>query len=135
MTIDQSIHQLLAQEQTVIRFFYNSFLDDYPEVRDYFGAIDLNQQTTTLRMALVLVDKNFTHRYRATQEYLQLLGHRHHLRGISTQLVPKFCDCLLKTLEKCHGNSWDSQVAQQWRTALQSASQAMLDGYRKPYVY
>jgi hemoglobin-like flavoprotein len=135
MTIDQSIQQLLAQRQTVVRFFYDSFLGDYPEVRDYFGAIDLNQQATTLTMALVLVENNFTHGYPATRDYLQLLGHRHHVLGIPTELYPKFCDCLLKTLEGFHGNSWDAQIAGQWRAALQGATRMMLDGYQKPYVY
>jgi hemoglobin-like flavoprotein len=135
MTIEQSVHQLLAQKETVIRLFYDRFLAQYPEVREYFAAIDLDQQAITLTMALVMIENNFSHEYPATQHYLRVLGHRHHLMGIPTDLFPKFCDCLLQTLEKFHGTSWDAELSAQWRGALEKASQTMLEGYRKPYVY
>jgi hemoglobin-like flavoprotein len=135
MRIEQSVDQLLSQKETVIRLFYDRFLAQYTEVREYFATIDLDQQAITLTMALAMVENNFSHAYPATQHYLKVLGHRHHLLGIPADLFPKFCDCLLKTLERFHGDFWEAELAGQWRSALEKASRTMLEGYRKPYVY
>jgi hemoglobin-like flavoprotein len=135
MDIEQSIHELLAQKDTVIRLFYDRFLAQYPEVSEYFAGIDLDQQAITLTMALVTVENYFSHAYPATRHYLRVLGHRHHLRRIPADLYPKFCDCLLKTLQEFHGNDWGVELSTQWCDALEIASRTMLEGYRKPYIY
>jgi hemoglobin-like flavoprotein len=86
-------------------------------------------------MALVMVENYFSHAYPATRHYLNVLGHRHHLRRIPADLYPKFCDCLLKTLAEFHGCDWDAGLFTEWSEALKMASKTMLEGYRHPYIY
>ncbi len=135
MTVEQSVHELLAQKETVIRLFYDTFLTQHPDVCKYFDTIDLDQQAITLTMALVMVENHFSHAYPATRHYLMVLGHRHHVSGIPADLFPKFCDCLLKTLETFYGSAWEAELAAQWGGALEKASRTMLEGYQRPYVY
>ena len=132
MDIKQSIHELLAQKDIVIRLFYDRFLVQCPEVSEYFAGIDLDQQAIALTMAMVMVEDYFSHAYPATRHYLRVLGHRHHLRRIPAELYPKFCDCLLKTLQEFHGDDWGVELSTQWYNALEIASRTMLEGYRKP---
>lgn len=135
MIIEASIQQLLSQKDTVVRLFYDRLLAQYPEVREYFAGIDVEQQAIALTIALVMVENLFSHAYPATRHYLKVLGHRHHLRGIRADLYPRFCNCLLETLAEFHGNDWDAELSTEWRDALEMASKTMLEGYRKPYVY
>jgi len=135
MAIEQSIQRLLAEKSTIVRLFYDRFPAEHADVRDYFVDVDLEQQAVVLTMALVMVESYFSHAYPATRHYLKVLGHRHHERQIPPELYPKFCECLLKTLAEFHGNDWDTELSIEWRDALEMASKAMLDGYRRPYVY
>jgi hemoglobin-like flavoprotein len=135
MAIEHSIQRLLAEKSTVVRLFYDRFLAEHADVRDYFAEVDLEQQAVVLTMALVMVENYFSHAYPATRHYLKVLGHRHHLQQIPPNLYPKFCECLLKTLAEFHGNDWDTELSTEWRDALEIASKAMLDGYKKSYIY
>ena len=135
MTIDESVHRLLAEKETVIRLFYDKFLGQYPAVREYFAGIDLEEQAIALTMALVMVENFYSHAYPATRHYLKVLGSRHHLKNIPPEMYPPFCECLLKTLAEFHGSDWDTELSTEWRDALDMASKTMLDGYRKTYTY
>jgi hemoglobin-like flavoprotein len=135
MAIEESVQRLLAEKTTIVRLFYDRFLGEEPKVREYFADTDLEQQAVVLTMALVMVEGYFSHAYPATRHYLKVLGHRHNLRKIPPDLYPKFCECLLKTLAEFHAGDWDTELSTEWRDALEIATRAMLEGYKRPYVY
>jgi hemoglobin-like flavoprotein len=135
MAIEESVARLLAEKSTVVRLFYNRFLAQYPEVKEYFASTNFDQQAIVLTMALVMVENYYSHAYPASRHYLKFLGHRHHEQGIPADLYPKFCECLLRTLAEFHGADWTTELSIEWRDALEIASKAMLAGYKKPYSY
>jgi hemoglobin-like flavoprotein len=135
MAIEESVQRLLAEKETVVRLFYERFLAEDPRVRQYFVDTDLEQQAIVVTTALVMVESYFSHAYPAARLYLKVLGHRHHLRQIPADLYPKFCECLLKTLAEFHQDDWNVELSTEWRDALEIASRAMLEGYKRPYVY
>jgi hemoglobin-like flavoprotein len=135
MDIRDSVAFILGHKQTVIARFYERFLSDHPEVRPYFAGIDLRQQALMLTMALVVVEGYYSGGYPATEHYLHVLGHRHHLAGVQREHYPLFRDSLLRTLAEIHKERWDEELARQWSEAIDRAIERMLEGYERPYVY
>jgi hemoglobin-like flavoprotein len=132
MDIHESLHQILAHKQNVVSLFYTIFLERHPEARAYFRGVDLQHQADLLRLALIMIERHFTHHEPAIEAYLKSLGGKHHLRGIPEGLFPEFRDALLTTLEQFHGDHWGRSLAEQWRQALDRALEAMAEGYREP---
>jgi hemoglobin-like flavoprotein len=133
MDIHESLHQILAHQQNVVRLFYTIFLERHPEARAYFRGVDLQHQADLLRLALILIERHSSRPYPAIEAYLQDLGGKHHRRGIPDALFPEFRDALLSTLEQFHGKDWGPPLAGQWRQALDRAVEAMREGYRQPW--
>jgi hemoglobin-like flavoprotein len=132
MDIHESLHQVLAHQQNVVRLFYSLFLERHPEARAYFRGVDLQHQADLLRLALVLIEHYSTHPDPTIESYFRSLGRKHHLRGIPEALFPAFRDALLATLGQFHGKDWGPPVAGQWRQALDLALEAMREGYLEP---
>ena len=135
MQIGESLQKILSRKETVIDQFYLIFLDRHPDVREHFVDVNIQHQATLLTMALIMLECHYSNSYPATEQYLRILGHRHHVRGIAPELYPKFRDCLIETLQQFHGHEWDEPLEIQWRNAIDRAVDKMLDGYRQPYVY
>lgn len=135
MNLADSVTFILAQKETVIERFYEKFLREFPEVRRHFEGVDLRQQALMLTMSLVAVEAYYNGRYPATEHYLRVLGHRHHLADVPVEQYPKFRTCLVETLAEIHGDRWDDDLAAEWDAAIDSAIQVMLEGYRQPYVF
>lgn len=129
MDITQSVQQLLTRETVFADLFYARFLDDYPDVQQFFENIDLKAQGTLLLMALLVMEQHHHHKYFATDQYLRLLGRRHAARKIPLNLIPQFGKCLLQTLERFHAGDWNEQLAAQWRTAIDEAVELLQSGY------
>lgn len=135
MDLRDSVTFILKQKETVIGRFYEKFLDEYPEVRVHFEGVDLRQQALMLTMALVAVEGYYSGSYPATEHYLRVLGHRHHLANVPVDQYPKFRECLVSTLAEIHADQWDDDLAVQWSAAIDTAIQVMLEGYEQPYIY
>ncbi|GAB4161276.1 MAG: hypothetical protein Tsb009_38540 [Planctomycetaceae bacterium] len=135
MTLDDSVQALLSEKESVIENFYERFLRKNPEAEHHFRGVDLRQQSVMLTMALVTVENHYAHRYPATEHYLHVLGHRHHLGNIPPKLFNEFRDCLLETLAEFHTNDWDNHLASEWKKALDATIRTMLEGYRQAYIY
>jgi hemoglobin-like flavoprotein len=132
MTIEESMRRVLADRDGVAALFYEVFFDRNPGAKDLFKDVNLKYQTVLLTMALMVVERHYAAGYRATELYLQHLGHKHHQRAVPPALYPRWVESLLAALEKFHGPDWDAQAAGQWRAALDRASGVMLAGYREP---
>src|SRR4030095_370140 len=105
-----------------------------PEARCYFSQLDLDTQAKILVNSLQVVVAHAVHRYPAAISYLQILGNRHHRRGVPPGLYPQFQGAMLTTLAEFHGASWTEELADEWRDALDGASEVMLTGYQADYL-
>lgn len=132
MDIHESVHKLLADQQVLSDRFYERLLIDHPEFRPFFEGVDLKRQAVLLGMTLLLIEHHYIHRYPTSENYLQILGHRHQARhGIPAGLYPTFGRVLLETLAAYHGDEWSDHLARQWSEAIAVASHAMLAGYNQ----
>jgi hemoglobin-like flavoprotein len=132
MTIEESLRRVLEDREGIATRFYETFFERHPEAKELFKDVNFKYQTVLLTMALMVVERHHANGYRATELYLQHLGHKHHQRAVPPELYPKWVESLLAALEKFHGADWDGPAASQWRAALDRASHVMLAGYREP---
>ncbi len=133
MDIHESVHRILEQQESFADLFYIVFLEEYPEVREHFRNVNFRHQSVLLTMALLVMERHFTHSYPATEMYLNYLGTKHDGRGIPPQHFPMFRDALLGSLQRFHGKDWDSRLGRQWREAIDGAITSMIKGYQKHY--
>jgi len=131
MNLQESLHTILAQSETLADLFYLVFLERYPEVRQHFQGVNLRQQGVLLTMALMVMERHDSGSYPATEMYLRYLGSKHHDRGIPRHLYPHFRDALLAALERFHSKDWGAELAAQWGGAIDRASATMLEGYQE----
>lgn len=134
MDIHESLHALLRREEIFADLFYDVFLDQHPEVREFFEDVDLQRQAILLTMALVVVVNHYANDYPATEMYLKYLGTQHQRRGVPVDTYAGFRDALLETLERFHGNDWNAELAGNWRAAIELAASTMHEGYREQYT-
>jgi hemoglobin-like flavoprotein len=134
MTIQESIHRILGQRETLADLFYQVFLEDYPEVRRHFDSINMREQSTLLTMALLVMERHYVGSYPATANYLRYLGTQHRQRGIPPELFPHFQAALLRALERFHGQDWSAELAAQWEEAIDRCTRAMLEGYQHHFA-
>jgi hemoglobin-like flavoprotein len=127
--MQQSLHHILERRDSLADLFYLVFLDRYPDVRRHFEGVDLKHQGALLTMALMVIERHYTHSYAATELYLQYLGTKHKTRGIPIDLYPPFADAMLASLERFHGKDWSPELARQWQEALDKALETMILGY------
>jgi hemoglobin-like flavoprotein len=129
MDLRESIDEILRQSDKLADLFYLVFLDDYPEVQEYFHGVDMKRQNTLLTMALIIVERNVEGPYAIAESYLQILGRKHQERGIPRELYPKWRAAMMGTLERFHGPTWNDQLAKDWSKALTQGIEVMLAVY------
>ncbi len=129
MDISASVERILQSRDLLGSTFYDVFFRRHPEVQRHFEGVNLVRQGVLLTMALVVIEQFHAHAYPATRRYLQYLGAKHDELGIPAETYPHFRDALLETLGLFHAGEWTTQLADDWRSAIEKASQAMLEGY------
>jgi len=129
MDIKESLRRILDRKQPVIDSFYKIFLEQCPEVRQFFARVNMKRQAVLLTMAVQLTVQYYKYSFPVMEAYLKVLGEKHRDWGIGPEHYPKFRAAMLETLAGFHGDEWDEQLAQQWREALELATATMLDGY------
>jgi hemoglobin-like flavoprotein len=135
MDISESIKTILRREKNVTDQFYTILLNQYPDVGTFFKGVNLQQQAAMLNMALMMIEQYFQHRYPAAEQYLRLIGYRHAQQGIPSELYSRWRDCLLETLSLFHDDDWNDELRQQWKEAVDLASEVMLVGYESQQIY
>jgi hemoglobin-like flavoprotein len=134
MQIAESLDRILSERQLVTeRFYTEKLFKVHPEFIPFFSNTNMRVQPLMLTVALQGVVSLVGGKYPAVQEYLRYLGTRHRRHGVPQDLIPKFCNMLVATVEEFHGEAWDEELARQWRTALERATAIMLEGYRQDY--
>jgi hemoglobin-like flavoprotein len=129
MDIEESLRVILERKEPVAVLFYTVFLDQYPDVRQFFARVNLKRQAVLLTTALQLIVQYHLHSFPVIEAYLKVLGQKHRDWGIGPEHYPKFCTAMLATLGQFHGRCWNEQLAQQWQRALELTSEKMLAGY------
>jgi hemoglobin-like flavoprotein len=110
MNIRNSLELILGSSHP--RFsdrFYRNFFRQYPEVKAYFEGVDLRRQGILLVMAVQIIIDHHLRPHLAMENYLRILGNRHHQIGIEVTDYQKFESALLTTLEGFHGEQWDKE--------------------------
>ena len=131
MDIGESLDRILKQTAILASQLYSLFLERYPEVRPHFAGVNLQRQALMLTSALMMVERHHAGSYPAAKMFLKYLGTKHHDRGVLPELYPKFRDALLETLQRFHGEEWDSHLATQWGAAFDRTVETMHEGYRE----
>ena len=129
MDIQESINRILDSEAVLGDMFYNTFLNRYPQVKQYFEGVNLQRQAVMLMMALLVVEQFETQKYPTTMRYLKELGAKHREWGIPPETYKYFRDALLDTLSRHLGDDWDDALALQWTSAIDNATEQMLRAY------
>ncbi len=131
MDIGDSIEAIMSDKRSMCAAFYDRFLQEHPEARPYFAAVDMGKQASFLTVALAVIEDYCEHGYEPTEHYLRVLGTRHRNWGIPTELFGPFRDCLLETMAEFHQEDWNDELEEQWRQAIDAAIELMLEGYRQ----
>jgi hemoglobin-like flavoprotein len=134
MTIQDSLHRLLQEKESVAELFYSVFFERSPEVKPFFEGVDMKRQCTLLTMTLLIIERNYVCAYPAAESYLRYLGTRHHTRGIPLETYPAFRAALLETLARVLGDQWEEGLAKEWGAAIDRAAALMRDGYQNRFT-
>jgi hemoglobin-like flavoprotein len=133
MDIRESLDQVLASKEILLREFYRRFLERHPELRQHFAGVNMTVQSLMLTMALAGVVRNYLGHSPALEGYLRYLGTKHHQVGVPEDSFVKFRESLLATLEHFHQQDWSPELAAEWDKALEQATKTMLEGYRQDF--
>ncbi len=131
MTIAESIHRILSQDDLVTDLFYLTYFERYPDLSVQFDGVDMEQQAVVLRMSLTVIHQYYEHGYPAAEQFLLVLGHKHHLRNIPKDLYADWRDCMLDTLERYFEHEWHAKLEEEWTAAINKATDVMCRGYEE----
>ena len=129
MNIHESINRILESESLIGETFYDVFLNDYPEVQQFFSGVNMQRQAVLLTMALLVMEQYHSSSYPTMARYLADLGTRHEEWGIPPETYPLFRSALLEALKRFHGEDWNEELALRWDIAIEHTTKQMLAGY------
>ncbi len=133
MNIHESLSVILAGGSRFAESFYARFQLEHPEIFRHFEGMKMKQQAHLLTTSLVLIVGDFEKRTESIQEYLRVLGTRHHHRQIDKADYAAWQNSLEAALAEFHGTEWSPELARQWRSAMEMAIAQMIVGYSQQY--
>ena len=134
MNIEESLGQVLNSQKVIGELFYEAFFGKNPQVKQFFGDVNLRRQSLLLTMALMVVERQYSQPFLATEAYLQYLGTRHCDWDIPRHLYPLWSETMLETLSGFHGHDWTPQLSDQWSEALDQVTEIMFQGYDQRFT-
>lgn len=123
----ESFARLGAQKEAFAATFYNTLLENYPEVRAFFDGVDLKRQQTSL-IATLLALLNEAEHGEEVRALFQRLGQRHSARQIGAEYYPAFGQTLLATLA-LYDPAWTAELHRAWAAALERCVRVMMESY------
>ena len=126
--LQASFALLAPRAEMLADTFYRRLFAQVPAVRELFPD-DLSTQQKKLVAALVMVVRNLR-TPEALREPLLEMGERHAGYGAKPEHYPVVRDTLIGTLAALTGDTWNDQLAADWRSALDSVANVMLEGHR-----
>lgn len=133
MNLPESVHFVLSQREIFGEHFYQRLLAQHPAMQTYFDGIDMSHQAVLLTMQLTVIEAYRRTQSPAAKKYLQILGTRHHERGIPQSTYAQFRDVLIETLQQFHQDDWTEELHAEWTDAINSASERMFEGYDRHF--
>ena len=133
MDIAESLDRIHQSNGVLGYDFYAQLFKRHPDISSLFAGVDMQQQGALFTMQMSAIVAYHKYKSPAPGLYLQVLGTRHKMRGIAPETYPLFCDVLIEILADFFGHDWDDALAEQWRSAIQSAADKMLEGYEHDY--
>ena len=134
MNIRESLHEVLQSKRIFGHQFYDVFFTNSPDVKQYFKGVNFERQAVLLTMALVVIEKQYSHPYAATQEYLRYLGTKHHDWKIPKHLYADWKTSMLQTLARFHGEQWSESLEKEWGQAIDGVIEIMFQGYEQHFT-
>lgn len=125
-----SYHELALHGTALADVFYARLFERQPALRGLFPS-DLAAQKKKLLDSLGLVVANL-HEPALVATALERLGHGHVGYGARTEHYPIVCAELLAAIGEIGGPTFDADLLDEWRTALEQVSAAMLRGAARP---
>ena len=132
MDIRQSIERVLESKQVFGEIFYEEFFRRTPHAHAHFEGVDMERQALMLTMALPAIAHHAMSPSPATKQYLQQLAGQHEARKIPRSLYPRWSEAMMAALEHVIGDDWDAGLAEEWESALASATETMVRSYDGP---
>ena len=129
MCIGESVERILADKDILGARFYEIFFTRHPDVKKHFEGVEIQRQAVLLTTALALIEHNWNKPSPVITQYLHYLGTKHHDRQISRELYVHWTNAMIETLSEFHGDDWSDKLEQQWREAIGTAAELMLEGY------
>lgn len=107
--------------------FYQTLLEKYPHLRQFFVGVDLKRQQTSL-IATLQAMLNESERGEALTMMFRKIGQKHTDRQIRAEHYPAFGQTLLETLA-LYDPQWTDELRQGWATALEQCVRIMMESY------
>ena len=133
MDIKSSLDRILQSKKSLGVEFYRLLFERHPHLQTHFDNVDVSRQAILLTMQLSVIQVYYTTRSPAAEKYLQVLGTKHRDWGVPMEEFPQFCETLLDALESFHEDVWNDRLREQWRDAIELATQKMFEGYDQRY--
>lgn len=108
-------------------YLYDNLFTRYPETRELFKTVRMDEQRKKIIHALAVVLRNFENP-KFIAPYLQGLGLTHVAYGARPDLYEAIGECFLDAIAKVTGEVWTDELAEAWTEAFEFLAGQMLKG-------
>jgi hemoglobin-like flavoprotein len=115
----QQSHRRVRRKAGFYGSFYNNFIAQSKEIREFFHARDTTQLQHKLRETLQIMD-NAVEGKPGVVLYMQMLGRIHQRLNVEPRHLQMWKMALLNTV-KCYDAEYDSRVQAGWEEAIELA--------------
>ncbi len=128
--LEQSLKELLAQEEKLVPEFFNRLFAEKPEVEQLFVNKHSKKMQSKIMQSLIYLGRNIGQPNVLVPTLLEL-GRRHESYGALAIHYPVAMNILLDAMESVCSKNWNSEIRSIWKAALQAASRVMLNAYHQ----
>lgn len=122
-----SFTRIAPRKEEFAASFYQTLLEKYPHLRQFFVGVDLKRQQTSL-IATLQAMLNEPERGEALRTMFRKIGQKHADRQIRAEHYPAFGQTLLETLA-LYDPQWTEDLRLGWANALEQCVHMMMESY------
>jgi hemoglobin-like flavoprotein len=123
----ESLDRIFQQKEDFATTFYQSLLENYPQLQPLFANVDVRRQQTSLIATLTVLVKGIEQNEDLTPLFRKL-GSLHNTRRIRAEHYPPFGATLLDTMTH-FDPEWTSAHREAWTTAIDLCVRGMMQSY------
>lgn len=124
--IEQSFSKVEENKELFVKNFYSDLFDLAPDVEHLFKNTSKEKQGEKLYEALVLLVENLESP-EVIKDMLKPLGRAHVGFGVQPKHYNVVGQCLVSSIKKLNGDSWNAEVEKAWLDTYGVVTQIMLD--------